>query len=172
MGQRMRTLVLATAGLLAATGPAPATAAEDLRVLSVFAEGREGCLAPLWGSTDPGAYLSYEPCDRSRAQFWRMLGDGGGWGSYQSAASGLCLTVVNNSTAQGEDVVQQPCAGAPNQLWRSVQRDPFTKYLEKRAKHSDKCLSAGYTHHTPSAEVVQMDCLNVSWQKWAVDSLA
>ncbi|MCK2244487.1 MULTISPECIES: RICIN domain-containing protein [unclassified Crossiella] len=174
MGQRMRTLVLAAAGLLASAGLSPASAAaapaEDLRVITSSFEGGQGCLAPLWGSTEPGAYISFERCDKSRAQAWHLLPRDGVWGGFRSATSGLCLTVLNSGTGQGEDIVQQPCAGAPNQRWRSVSRDPFAKFLEEHAQHSDKCLSAGYTHHTTPAEVVQLDCLNVSWQKFAVDT--
>ncbi|MBB4678671.1 RICIN domain-containing protein [Crossiella cryophila] len=164
----MRTLILAAAIALVGTGLTPAASAapaEDLRVVT----SGNGCLAPLWGSPDPGAYISFELCDKSRPQAWRILRHDGTWFGLQSAASDLCLTVLNSGAGHGEDIVQQPCAGSPNQRWRSVARDPFAKFLEQHAQHSDKCLSAGYIQHTVPTEVVQMDCQNIHWQKFSLE---
>ncbi|MCO1576030.1 RICIN domain-containing protein [Crossiella sp. SN42] len=163
-------LALAVTGLLAMAGLAPAQAAAE-RLFLISTNGAEpgkgGCLTPLWGSKESGAYLGYEVCDNSKSQSWRVIEHGGGWYGYQSAGSGLCATVFNAGTGVGEDLVQQPCTGVPHQRWRTVQHDPVAVTLEWRAQHSDKCLSVAGTRVAP-ADVLQLDCSNQGWQRWAL----
>ncbi|GAA2786185.1 RICIN domain-containing protein [Crossiella cryophila] len=164
MRTRILALALATIGLLVSTGVTPASAEEDY--LTTPTSG-EGCLAPLWGSRDAGAYIGFEPCDKTKVQAWRRANKGGGWYTYQSLTSDLCLTVLSTGPAEGADVVQQPCADTPAQRWKFVQRDPVAVAVEVRSQLTDKCLSAGRVQHTAPSDVVTLDCLNVSWQKWA-----
>ncbi|MGO1055182.1 RICIN domain-containing protein [Crossiella sp. CA198] len=162
MRQRMLALVLATAGLLISTGAAPASAAEDYLTSP---NSGNGCLAPLWGSREPGAYIGYERCDNTKTQAWRRADKGGGWYTYQSLISDLCLTVLNGSN--GADVVQQPCADTPSQRWKFVQRDPIAVAVEVRSQVSDLCLTAGQVQHSTPSDVVVRTCFNIDWQKWA-----
>ncbi|MFD8500789.1 RICIN domain-containing protein [Amycolatopsis sp. NPDC059657] len=159
--KRLIQAVLA-AGLLTAATVTPAHAADDY--LHSITIGK-GCLVPLWGSKDPGAYVGYEVCDDTRAQTWRTIDHGGGWYSYQSAGSDQCLTVLGGGAASNEDIVQQPCAGTPNQRWQTFYRGPFQS-PELRPQHSGKCLSVEGGNRVAPSDLRQMDCLNVDWQKW------
>ncbi|SDZ01103.1 Ricin-type beta-trefoil lectin domain-containing protein [Amycolatopsis xylanica] len=159
--KRLIQAVLA-AGLLTAAAVTPAHAADEY--LQVITIGK-GCLVPLWGSKDAGAYVGYEVCDNTRGQAWRTIDHGGSWYSYQSVGSDLCLTVLGGGTLSNEDIVQQPCAGAPNQRWQPVYRGAFQS-PELHPQHSGKCLSIEGNNRVAPADLRQMDCGDVNWQKW------
>ncbi|MBP2479041.1 hypothetical protein JOF53_007913 [Crossiella equi] len=174
MRARLPALALATAGLLTTLGLSPAHAAEEAELWehsSWSDEGGKGCLAPLWGGADPGTYVGYEKCDKSKGQTWQRIWHDTTftWLSLRHATSGLCATVLGGGTAEGADVVLQPCANTPEQRIRRVQRDVINIVLEYRFQHTDMCLTAGYVHHRPGSDVVQRGCQNVRWQKWSIE---
>jgi hypothetical protein len=77
-----------------------------------FTNGSSGkCLDVNGESKDDGAVILQWTCKGSANQQWKVTPSEQAF-ALVSANSGKCATVADNGT-----VLQQPCTGAPNQLW-------------------------------------------------------
>lgn len=80
-----------------------------------------------------------------------------------SVQNGKCLQPVNESTVQGDAIVQMTCSGRPAQQWVVESVSSTAVHLRNRA--SNLCLDArgGATNGTP---IQQWTCNWISNEKW------
>lgn len=80
-----------------------------------------------------------------------------------SVQNGKCLQPVNESTSQGDAIVQMTCSGRPAQQWTIEAVSSTSVHLRNRA--SNLCLDArgGAVNGTP---IQQWTCNWISNEKW------
>ncbi|MFP4894213.1 RICIN domain-containing protein [Paraburkholderia sp. EG304] len=74
------------------------------------------CLDIYGVSTDAGAGADQWTCNGQPNQSFQLIPQGGGF-AIVASQSNLCLAVAS-LTAQGSQITQQPCSGAPLQTWQ------------------------------------------------------
>lgn len=83
--------------------------------------------------------------------------------NFQSVSNGTCISVENNSLANGARIVQRACdMNDPSQQWIRLTRDP---YLDNRSKYmnvrSGKCMDAPYSSN--GTVLQQWTCASASY---------
>ncbi|GAA3124727.1 hypothetical protein GCM10010466_14470 [Planomonospora alba] len=89
-------------------------------------------------------------------------------GSYTlvNAASGLCLTVPSASTADGVQLVQQPCGGS-GQTWTLSDVSGGRRLT---AAHSGKCAGIAGNSTSAGKAVVQQACSTGAFHAWKLEA--
>jgi hypothetical protein len=86
----------------------------------------------------------------------------------RNAHSGMCLNVLNWSTANGANVVQAADCSINSSKWKFVARGGG--FFNIKAFHSDQCLNVLNFGNQNGADVVQaLDCDEYSSQWWLED---
>jgi arabinan endo-1,5-alpha-L-arabinosidase len=75
------------------------------------------CLAPQGGNTAAGTTMVQTSCATATIQQWSVTPTLGGYTNITNAATGLCLDVWQNSTANGATTDAWYCNGGDNQQW-------------------------------------------------------
>jgi galactose oxidase len=120
-------------------------------------------------STTPGGAIVQYPCAGAvgtPAEQWSLQPTGS---SYEvvSTGSGLCLSVSGSSVLTGAAVIQDTCAGSPNQLWNPT---PFNgAYQLAAASGIQQCLTVAGASQTASGTVDQEPCAETQNQLWALN---
>jgi len=81
-----------------------------------------------------------------------------------TVSSGKCLEVLNGSLEDLGAIVQYPCHGEDNQLFKVIQRG---KRVEIVSKSSAKYLDVLNGSNDDGAPIVQFECHGGTNQRWA-----
>ncbi|MFP2957864.1 S8 family serine peptidase [Myxococcus sp. 1LA] len=85
---------------------------------------RYSTLEVTGGSIHAGASIAQYPYGPYDSQQWRFEQDSPGFFRIVVRHTGMCMTVRNGTTADGELLVQHPCNGGANQVFRVDRFDP------------------------------------------------
>jgi Ricin-type beta-trefoil lectin domain len=108
------TQAIIAAPLLALLVTTPAGA--DCASCQIYSFLTNQCLQPVNGSTQQGAAIVQEPCDRSLAQQWTRVQVKGNISHYVNSLSGLCLD-ARGGAVNHTPVQQWPCNRISNENW-------------------------------------------------------
>jgi hypothetical protein len=134
-------------------------------------EATDKCLDVLDGATGSGVRVQQWECNLGFQQGWLLRRANAGnplwkeW-TFVNVNSGLCLGVVDQSTANGAEVHQQSCHGGTSQRWRLGDENDGARRIWN--VKSDKCLAADPTTPGDGGRVIQQTCNGRNaFQQWA-----
>ena len=131
------------------------------------------CLQPVNGSTDRGAAIVQEPCNRKPVQLWRAVRVGDNIFHYVNVFSGLCLD-AKGSAVNGTPVQQWPCNNITNENWEpggDVGSEDFPLISRVSRTHS-YCLDVPGGNSTAGLAMQIYRCNGTRAQIWVRNSEA
>jgi hypothetical protein len=98
------------------------------------------------------------------------VGSGSAYETLRARHSGRCADVVNQSTADGANLVQYGCNGGANQHFQVL--DLGNRYHQLLARHSNRCLTVPSSSTVDGVQIQQRACAagNTS-QQWQIADL-
>jgi hypothetical protein len=155
-------LVLAAAGVLAATPAVAQASSQSASYYRVINRLSGKCLTPQ-GSAD-GLNVTQVTCNGSTNQRWLL--DTASVGTIVNQATGKCLELSNDSSVNGQPIVTWTCDGYSGQRWMPVHRGG--QYFELHPYSTGKCLDLANDNPADGAYIQQWGCnpLNNFNQQW------
>ena len=150
------------AGLVLGATPASATITNTFSYYHLMNLGTHACI-------DVGPPVEQWRCLNTFNEEWTDDNEGGGWSEIVSHASRLCLT-QEYSNANGTPVVQEPCTGAPSQLWYFAERQNsdygFDYHLVNMLFY--QCLDLNNGDPSNGVPMQVWDCTGINNQRWVL----
>lgn len=135
----------------------------------------------ILGDPGEGAHITQNEWQDLASQKWYLEPSIGSYFMIRSAANNRCLDVVDESRADGADVIQWPCKDSDNQRWLFVDNDTWTtesnesrlpgRNLVLGAKHSDKALDVPGGTHESGVSIVQWSLNHGKNQQWVLEGV-
>jgi ricin-type beta-trefoil lectin protein len=163
---------------IALTG-APANAAAGTGSMAkAFATGVIATGTYRWENANSGLCLAYDPesrgasrqegCDNDNTIFWDTVNIGGDNFELIDEHNGQCLTIPDNSTANGAAPFVYICGGGGAQIFTLVPESSpiFAGAYQIMNTNSNKCVDVGGAQTNKGAWIVQFDCLQRGDLMW------
>jgi hypothetical protein len=163
-GHKLATLALsstATAALLVAAQPAQAAA--DFVTIKNLGNGL--CLQPSGGSTDDGAAVVQQGCDKTSIQNWLPLANSSTQFRFINQATGKCLD-ARGGAANGTPIQQFACSGISNEKWGwtiGFNTGVPSQIVSNVSGSSSHCVTVPAS---PGVAVQLQRCVNSAAQNW------
>lgn len=130
--------------------------------------GSNNFLDVAGGADQDGATVQIYPFNGNVSQKWRLINDGGGYYSFQSACgtSSRYLDIVAGSTASGSKVDIFGGNGTDSQKFRLVANSDGTWTIYTGTTSGEKCLDVSGSSVTPGTQIQQCDSNSTNAQKF------
>jgi hypothetical protein len=150
---------MAIGGLVLGTTPASATIINSSGYFHIMSLRSHSCI-------DVDGLVQQWRCLNTFNEEWTVNFDADAT-EIVSHASGLCLT-QENSSANGTPVVQEPCTGAPSQLWRFSNREvsPYGFDFQLINLSFSQCLDLENGNISNGVPMQVWDCAETTNQRW------
>jgi len=122
------------------------------------------CMGIPWSKMNQRAGVYQVECDGKKHRLWQIEFIGDATVVVRSQAGGLCLDLEKKTKAAKTNAVQDPCTGAPSQIWMTT--------AAASALHVPAAAQSAFDPAAPVREILRLDSKGDTLSYFSEDRLA